>query len=119
MQAYGDNIYHRDHSERGWFQADSFHSLPSGARHLLTLLQDTRSPNVLIAWDFKYWGGSGPKIPARFRDYQGIDICAGRGHKNKFPSELLADFVSWLQEKDEHGFMGAPLEWKFERRASR
>jgi hypothetical protein len=119
MQAYGDNIYHSDRSPAGWFQANSFHSLPTGERHMLTLAQDTRSATVLVGWDFKYWGGSGPRIPTRFRDYEGIDICAGRGHKNKFPPELVTDLVNWIQETGESGLIAPPLEWRFDRRGSR
>lgn len=111
MQAFGDNIYHRaDNGE--WVQANSFHSLPTGETNVTNLRQDTRSTRVLLGWDFKYWGGSGPMIPSEFRSCQGLDICARRGHKNKFPNSLASAFIAWLADQEGIGYLGSPLEWR-------
>jgi hypothetical protein len=65
----------------------------------------------LISSDYAYWGGHGPEIPAKFRDFDGIDVCARRGHRNRFPSDLLDQFIGWLRTLNEHGYVAAPLDW--------
>jgi hypothetical protein len=111
---FGDNIYRR-HSKTGkWLQADSFHSKP-GQANPINVEHDTQiTDRVLIARDFAYWGGSGPQIPQKFRNWgkDEEDILAGRGHKNRFSPQLVESFLKWLRSLDEHGFIANPLEWK-------
>lgn len=111
-QAFGDNIYSR-HSENGeWQQLNSHHSLPNGDPNLANIENDTKTNRVLIGNEYVYWGGAGPQIPQRFRNFNGIDICAGRGHKSKkFSAELIAEFITWLHELGEQGFRADPLDW--------
>lgn len=112
LHAFGDNIYHKD-SHGEWVQSDSFHSLPNGVVNADNLRTDTSSTStVLLSNDFCYWGGSGPRIPNRFRNCRGQDICCTtQGHKNKFDPALVADFVDWLRSHEVHGLVGKPLEW--------
>jgi hypothetical protein len=110
-QAFGDNIYHRDVRTGRWSQEDSHHSFPHGKRNAGNIAHDTQSDRVLISSDYVYWGGSGPRIPARFRNFRGVDICAGRGHKNTFPERMIKEFVAWLRSRDEKGYCGIPLDW--------
>ena len=110
-QAYGDNIYHRGKESGVWIQEDSHHSLEDGTTNLVNLKTDTKSPNVLISTDFVYYGGTGPKIPEAFND----EICARRGHKSNFPEEFISSFENWLRSSDEHGYLGAPLDWHLNR----
>lgn len=109
-QAFGDNIYHRVGNGQ-WRQIDSHHSHPHGVCNQHNVANDTQADRVLISTDFIYWGGNGPKIPGRFRDYEGHDICGKRGHKNKFPNEMVQSFVDWLRSLGEVGYRGAPLDW--------
>jgi len=106
-QAYGDNIYHRD--ELGhWVQANSHHSCPDGMPNEDNVQHDTRVTRVLIAAEFTYWGGSGPQIPARFRD----DVCCERqGHKCRFPDALVNSVIAWLRSLNERGYVGSPREF--------
>jgi hypothetical protein len=67
--------------------------------------------NVLVGHEFAYWGGDGPVIPKRFRNFKGYDVCAGRGHKNNFPDLLVRDFVNWVSSLGESGCVHAPLNW--------
>lgn len=109
-RAYGDNIYHRDGDV--WHQLDSHHSCEDGSPNHHNIDNDTQADRVLISAEYKYWGGEGPEIPKKFRDYKGVDICAVRGHRRNFPPGLVDEFVEWLSTLDGDGFSGEPLEWK-------
>ncbi|BDI29088.1 hypothetical protein CCAX7_11390 [Capsulimonas corticalis] len=111
MQAFGDNIYHLDLGTGLWVQENSFHSLKDGSINNINLQDDTKSINVLVASDFAYWGGSGPLIPSAFRNFQGYDICAKRGHKNRFPDALVQAYTKWLYSFQATGCLGDPLDW--------
>jgi len=110
-RGYGDNIYHRDPNTHQWIQENSHHSYPNGRPNPNNIKHDTQTPNVLISAEFSYWGGSGPKIPVRFRNYNGFDVCGHRGHKCKFPQVLIDSFVAWIQSLDEKGCVGDPAEF--------
>jgi len=104
-QAFGDNIYSRRAGIRGWNQLNSHHSLRDGRPNPQNTENDTQTNRVLIATDFVYWGGKGPKIPARF------DICAKRGHRKNFSEETKTDLIEWIQSSGEHGYLSEPLDW--------
>lgn len=110
-QAFGDNIYHRDRATGRWRQEDSHHSFPNGEPNRLNIENDTQVDRVLISNGFVYWGGNGPRIPKRFRSFQGIDICGKRGHKCHFPDQMTEDFVRWIRSLDDRGYCSAPLDW--------
>jgi hypothetical protein len=109
-QAFGDNIYHKPLG-KPWQQINSHHSFADGCPNIANITNDTQANCVLIGEEFVYWGGDGPKIPAEFRNYNGFDICAKRGHKRNFPDEMVAAFVAWIKKRDEHGFVAPPLDW--------
>lgn len=115
---YGDNIYHRD--RRGWVQADSHHSLPHGRLNNANLAWDTGVDRLLVATKFVYYGRSAPKLPSRFRAFGSdqIDICAHRGHR-LFDGELPTAFAAWLDDLDEWGVRGDPLEFAGHERMTR
>lgn len=109
-QAFGDNIYHK--SVRGrWHQEDSHHSYAGGMPNPHNIENDTQTDRILLSKDYAYWGGSGPKIPDRFRNWDEVDICAGRNHKSLFPAELVEEFIAWFRSLDACEFQGTPLEW--------
>lgn len=110
-QAFGDNIYHRDTKTGGWHQEDSHHSLSDGNPNENNITHDTQVNRVLISGDYVYWGGNGPPVPKRFRNFQGFDLCGGRGHQNCFPEAMITQFVAWLGTRGERGFCGVPLDW--------
>jgi hypothetical protein len=107
--AFGDNIYSPGKS--GWNQLNSHHSHADGSPNPRNIANDTQADRVLIGTEFIYWGRSAPAVPKRFRDYNGLDICAGRGHKSKLPDKLVTDFVAWFNEREARGFIGEPLDW--------
>ncbi len=109
-QAFGDNIYFKNDADQ-WHQQDSHHSYSGGAPNPHNIRNDTQTDRILLSTDYTYWGGSGPEIPPRFRAYDGLDICAMRHHKSRFPEGLVNDFISWFRSLDERGFRGAPLDW--------
>ena len=110
-QAFGDNIYHRDGKTGRWRQADSHHSHPDGTPNQRNIKNDTQADRVLFSDDFVYWGGSGPAIPKRFRNFDGHDICGKRNHKNNFPAKMIVDFVAWLRSLGETNYCAMPLDW--------
>lgn len=111
MQAYGDNIYHRD-AGGGWLQEDSHHSLKDGSPNPENIKHDTKIDRLLVADDFTYWGAGGPEIPSRFRDWNGFDVCAGRGHRCVFPTDLVEAFITWICTVWGPGCIGRPVEWR-------
>jgi hypothetical protein len=112
-QAFGDNIYHRKPEGSGWLQLNSHHSLPDGQPNTRNIGTDNTSVNrVLISETFTYWGGSGPQIPVRFRDYHGKDIvCTARHHRSIFSDDLVREVLEWLVPLAHDGYVGEPLDW--------
>jgi Nucleotide modification associated domain 2 len=111
-QAFGDNIYHRSTDTGYWQQANSHHSLEDGCSNPANIENDTKTDRVLLSNQFTYWGGSGPTIPPHFRAFAGQDICTSHpGHKSRFDSQLVEEFVAWLTSMDERGYVGTPREW--------
>lgn len=109
-QAFGDNIYHKD-CRNEWSQIDSHHSYHDGEPNMNNILNDTQSDNILLGHTFTYWGGAGPEIDVRFRNYGGDDICAGRNHRTNFPPGLVEDFIVWFHALGAQGYLGEPLDW--------
>ena len=110
-QAFGDNIYHKDENGE-WHQADSHHSYEDGSCNPHNVVNDTSADSVLIGVDFAFWGDSGPQLPETFRDYNGKDIYAGRGHKSRFPETMVTDFVIWFRSLDAEGYLAEPGDWR-------
>lgn len=109
-RAYGDNIYH--HGDDGsWLQADSRHSLPGGKPNPGHIKVDTSVDAVLVARTFSYFGEAARDIPEALRNGFGVDIVhSGRGHRCRFPQELLEAAVEWF-EGLERGINGRPADW--------
>lgn len=111
-QAFGDNIYHQDSATGVWIQENSHHSYDDGRQNIYNIKNDTQAPRVLISEDYVYWGGVGPKIPERFRDLDGKDVCKkGPGHRNDLPEEMVIEFTSWIRSLGQIGYQGMPLDW--------
>ena len=109
-QAFGDNIYFKD--RRGeWHQEDSHHSYQGGFVNSHNVSHDTQADSVLLSVDYAYWGDSGPQLPQTFRDYNGFAICAKRGHKCRFPEDMVGDFIAWFRTLAERGYLGEPADW--------
>ena len=110
-QAFGDNIYHRDPATCEWHQEDSHHSYPDDTPNIKNINNDTQTDRVLISNDYIYWGGGGPKIPEKYRNFCGFDLCAGRGYKCNFPDNMVNEFIDWIQSLGAQGYCGTPLDW--------
>jgi Nucleotide modification associated domain 2 len=111
-QAFGDNIYHRSGLDAPWQQEDSHHSFHDGSPNPANIHSDTGTNRMLASTRFTYWGGSGPKIPKKFRSWNGIDICATtQGHKVNFPEPLVTTFLRWLSSLRVDGYAGEPFDW--------
>jgi hypothetical protein len=112
-QAFGDNIYSRSQDTGLWCQANSHHSLTDGSPNPSNVVADTGTNRILLSDDFVYWGGSGPQLPAHFLRYgpARATLCVIRNHKNKFPPELVTEFIAWVRSFNEKGFAGEPADW--------
>jgi hypothetical protein len=110
-QWYGDNIYCQPDGEQ-WKQADSHHSKPGGVINLENLRSDTSANRVLISRDFAYWGSTGPKVPQRFREWDGVNLVhRGVGHRCNFPPGLVNAFCDWVDPQLRSGRLGRPHDW--------
>ena len=74
--------------------------------------RDTGVDRVLVSESFVYFGGEGPQIPHRFRNFDGEDLCKkGRGRKNFDNPNFVDEFGRWIISLAETGYAGRPLEW--------
>ena len=108
-QAFGDNIYSKKNGR--WLQLNSHHSFEDGKPNPANIANDTQTDQVLTGTNYVYWGGAGPIIPPKFRNFKGIDICARRNHKSRLPPELIDEFIAWIRNGEGHGYMGDPIDW--------
>ena len=104
----GDNIYHTALDGNRWIQEDSCHSNQNGTPNATHIAHDTDPATMLISNDFIYHGG-GPirLIPV----FNGVDVCARRGHKSKFDDIVIKAFVDWIRALGAWGYCNDPLEW--------
>jgi hypothetical protein len=110
MQAFGDNIYHR---ERGrWRQENSHHSHPDGRPNPANIANDTKADRVLIGERYLYLGDAATKIPVSLRK----KLCAVRGYKSRFDPEFIAKVLDWIDSLQLEGVVGSPAEWRKRRR---
>jgi hypothetical protein len=112
MRQCGDNIYSKN-AAGAWQQQNSFHSQDNGSPNQRHINRDTGTTDrVLVSNAFVYFGGEGPKIPAKFRNYGGQDICKiGQGRKIFDDPKLIGDFGAWLQSIGAQNYAGKPLDW--------
>jgi hypothetical protein len=111
MIACGDNLYSRN-KKGGWDQLDSFHTNENGSPPPRHIKRDTATNRLLVSDSFVYFGGEGPKIPARFRNYAGEDICKfGIGQKTFDNPKFISDFAGWIGSLGATGYSGRPLDW--------
>ena len=110
QQRFGDNIYHRQGSK--WIQADSRHSQVGSEPNEKNLERDTGSTDrVLLGTDFTYWGGEGPKIPARLNNF----VHRSPGHRSSFSEDEILKFVVWIRSLGMSGLVADPYEWRYEK----
>ena len=115
-QLYGDNIYHQQNGK--WIQVDSHHSLETGQPNPHNIDHDTSVNRLLISQRFVYYGMDAPLIPEYFRLYEptGEDICCpGRGY-HRLSQQLAIAFETWLDDRNEWGVQGMPLEFNLHKR---
>lgn len=110
-RAFGDNIYSHDADTGEWLMIPSHHSFDDGQPNAENIATDTKRPYVLVSTHFTYWGGEGPPVPSRFRDFDGEDVlCKFQNHRSRFAPALEREFIEWL-ETLERGRLGEPTEW--------
>lgn len=108
---YGDNIYHRN-AAGGWEQANSRHSLDSGAPNPEHVAKDTGADAVLIAERFTYWGRDAVAMPEALRNWNGVDLARpGRDHRWKpHNSDMIVAFTEWIDSLPQ-GCRAEPADW--------
>ncbi|GAA4738086.1 hypothetical protein GCM10025783_05760 [Amnibacterium soli] len=110
MQAFGDNIYHRDPVTGAWVQENGRHSLPDGRPNTDHIERDTRSDRVLLSQEFVYFGGDGPVIPAGLRSGDRDFLKNPRGHAVVRDPAHIDAIVEWVQTLGS-GRLGRPADW--------
>lgn len=99
----GDNIY-KPLTNNAFQQLQSMHS-DGVNENPETKAHDLGGVNVLIAKNFYYFGGSGPKLPPHLDE-----LKVGRGHKCRFSEKTIADFLEYISSFT-HGVNAPPTKW--------
>jgi hypothetical protein len=101
----GDNIY--EPLANGEFrQLRSMHSNKNGPDEAPeTKTRDLSGLNVLISWNFHYFGRQGPELPNHLGE-----LIVGRAHKNKFSPEIISKFHQFIAIQSK-GISGPPTRW--------
>ncbi len=98
----GDNLHWFDSATGDW------NTVPGAYHNAWHRARDLRGRQVLIAWDFVYWGGEGPLVsPCADVNV----VCTGRGHRNCFPPEAVDAFAFWVRATGLPGRIGWPQAW--------
>lgn len=109
QEACGDNIYYLAPDAKQYCQVPcSYHCRRDGTTDPKKLDDDTKIDRVLISDDYIYWGGDGPPLP----EFCGVNVCCSvRGHKCKFPDEVVQAFSTWIRGFKDKGYVGEPLDF--------
>lgn len=101
----GDNIY--EPMPNGRFrQRKSMHSKNKGPEEDPgTKARDLSGVNVLISWNFHYFGSQGPELPRHLGE-----LIVGRAHKNRFSREIISKFHEFISIQPK-GISGPPTRW--------
>lgn len=94
----GDNIYEA-------LGSGEFRQLPS-AHKPKDQKHDLGGAFVLVAEDFTYFGNSAIALPREFSA-----LVVGRGHRSRFPPELIAKVEAWRQTLRK-GVRDRPRKWR-------
>lgn len=106
LYRYGDNIYHRDGTNT-YRQEYSFHSMEDGSISPGDLKRDTgMTDKVLIGRNFAFWGKSGVRLPENLS-------CFVRRERHTYSHSQKAEFLEWLDEHPERGYIDEPAHWQF------
>lgn len=106
IEAVGDNIYHRHKMTGDWIQEPSQHSESDCGPCDAEMEEDLSVDRVIIGETFTYWGGDGPLVP----HFPQVPLYFGRGHKYKYPPNLVKDFEEWYDELGLQGVVGEPAD---------
>ncbi len=116
IAASGDNIY-EPNGVGQWRQLGSYHSQADGSPSEAHIERDTGVERVLISDDFVYFGGEGPRLPARFRNGGEQSVLHGnRNYQRVRREEVVAAFEEWVRSLGVQGFRGKPWDWVKRRR---
>lgn len=91
----GDNIYHRQNTDKPWVQEDSVHSLEDGAQCPLNTAHDTRVNRILLSERFIYFGSLAPDLPQNVRD--ALDYHKNARDYRRFDVGEAATLLAWLE----------------------
>jgi hypothetical protein len=102
----GDNIY-EPLPEGAFKQLRSQHSKDKGPEEdRKTKETDLSGENVLISWNFHYFGSQGPELPHDLKD-----LKVGIGHKCNFRPEVIRMFKEFIA-KQPKGVIAPPTMWR-------
>lgn len=96
-QRCGDNFYSQG-PDGTWIQhRNRFHLGPE------YLAKDTRNPFVYVSKTFWYFGAAAASVPPEFHR-----LIGARGIRVNHPTELVREFIDWLQSRHTAGVYGSP-----------
>ncbi len=99
----GDNIY-KPLTRGNYRQLESMHS-DGLKQNKSNMKRDLSGKQVLISDNYVYFGRKMIELPPRFNG-----LKAGRGHKNRFPEDLVKDFVKYAS-RFKSGLRASPSFW--------
>ena len=80
---------------------------------LIALVQERVVPAwlvvLLIGREFAFWGRKGFALPKGLQCF----VKTGPGHKRKFNSGQIANWLEWLGDHPERGYIDEPAHWQF------
>ena len=111
IAASGDNIYELLDTGQ-WQQLGSYHSQADGSPNQDHIARDTGVQRILISDDFVYFGGEGPKLPARFLDGGEANLLRSiRNYQRVRQEGTIDEFEEWIRSLGVSGYLGKPWDW--------
>ena len=96
----GDNMYFLD-VKGEWKRHPTIYHRTS--EHLT---QDTKKPYVFVGEHFYYFGRNAPEVPLAYQEI----VVKRQGVKCNHATELVQEFISWLESSFKVGVRGDPMD---------
>ena len=111
IAASGDNIYELLDTGQ-WRQLGSYHSHRDGSPNEAHIARDLGVQRILISDDFVYFGGEGPRLPAKFRDDGEANMLRSiRNYQRVRQEDTIVEFEDWIRSLRICGYQGKPWDW--------
>lgn len=104
-QMYGDNIYFKD-AYGNWKQKDSHHANQDGSINYKNLITDLKGENVLISYNYYYFGRNFINIPQAILN----DVCKKKQGFKYVTNSAGLSLINYLKRNYKPGKHGNPIQ---------